>query len=91
MIVAHFEVPGMTSSQYDAIMNELKTDGKFPTPNCLSHVSYEKDGIMHAVDTWTSMEALLEYGQHALSPIFGRMGITPPQPQINEAHSFIVP
>ncbi len=91
MIVAYFEVPGLSSEQYDGIMNELKANGQFPVKNCLSHVAYNLGGIMYAVDVWNSMEDLLEYGQHALFPIFGRMGITPPQPRVYPAHSFILP
>lgn len=89
-IVALFEAPGMTSKQYNDIMDELRSNGQFPDKNCLSHVAYHVGESLHVVDVWSSPEALMEYGQHALFPIFARLQITPPVPQVFPANNFVI-
>ena len=88
-IVALFEIPGMTSAQYDAIVDELKAQGGFPHKDRPSHVAWQKGDSWCVADVWNSQEALMEFGQNTLFPIFVKLGITPTPPQIFPVHHSI--
>jgi len=89
-IVAVFEAPGFTSQDYNAIVEELKAQGKFPNDECPSHVAFQKDKNWCVVDVWNSEEAFMDFGKNSLVPIFQKLGITPIQPQVYALHNFYV-
>src|SRR5882724_6308868 len=84
-----FEVPGMTSKEYDAIMDELLAQHKLPNPHVLSHTAFQKGDTWCVVDVWESQEACMEFGQNALFPIFQKLGVKVGQPQFYPVHNFI--
>lgn len=84
-----FDVPAMTSKQYDAIMDELLAQHKLPNPHVLSHAAFQKGDNWCVVDVWDSQEACLDFGQHALFPIFQKLKIKVEQPQFYPVHNFI--
>lgn len=88
-ITAVFELPGMTSAQYDAITNELKAQGKLPHEKRISHIAFQKGDNWCVIDVWDSQEDLMEFGQTTLFPIFGKLGINPVPPAIYSLHHFI--
>ena len=88
-IIALFEIPGMTSAQYDAIVEELKNQGGFPHKDRPSHAAWQNGDNWCVADVWNSTEALMEFGQNTLFPIFGKLGITPVPPQIFPLHHYI--
>jgi hypothetical protein len=88
-IVAVFELTTMTSSQYDAIINELNLNGGMPEKNRVSHVAFPKGGGWCVIDVWNSPEALMEFGKNRLFPIFGKLGLSVPEPQIYPVHNFV--
>jgi len=88
-IVAFFELPGMTPAQYDSILAELKHQGKLAGKERLSHVAFQKNENWCVVDVWESAEALQQFGENTLFPIFGKLGITPSPPQVFPLYHFI--
>lgn len=88
-IVTVFEQEGMTSQQYDAILNELRAQGNEFNANRPSHVSFAKDGAWCVVDVWESEQALNEFIGGTLGPIFQRLGIPTPQPKIYAVHNYM--
>jgi hypothetical protein len=81
-IVVLFELPGMTSKQYDAILQTLKEKGKLFNDQRPIHVSYEKDGAWCVVDVWESEEALERFAKNDLIPAFQKLNLDPPRPQV---------
>jgi hypothetical protein len=41
------------------------------------------------VDVWESAEAVNEFGQNVLGPIFSKMGLNPPQPIVLPAYHYM--
>jgi hypothetical protein len=88
-IVAIFDLPGYTQQNYDDIVAELKASGGFPHESRQSHVAFQKGDNWCVIDVWDSQEALMEFGQKRLFPIFEKLGLTPQPPQIFPAHHFV--
>jgi hypothetical protein len=88
-ITAVFEIPGLTAAQYDAILNELKSQGKLLHEQRPSHVAFQKGEDWCVIDTWDSQEALMEYAQTTMFPIFEKLGIAPTEPAIYSVHNYI--
>jgi len=88
-IVVVFELADMTHTEYDAIMDELKAQGKTFNEKRPSHVSFDKDGKWCVIDIWDSMEALNEFVSTTLGPIFSKLKLTPPQPNIYSVHNYL--
>jgi hypothetical protein len=88
-ITAVFELPGMTAAQYNAIVHELKAQGKLPDERRPSHIAFQKGGNWCVVDIWNSEADLMEFGQTTLFPIFAKLGITPTPPAIYPLHHYI--
>jgi hypothetical protein len=89
MIVAIFDLPGFSKENYDDIVAELRNSGGFPENHRLSHVAFMKGNSISVIDVWTSQEELMKFGQERLFPIFGKLGLTPPPPQIFPTHHFV--
>ncbi len=79
-ILAIFDVPGMTSAQYDQIITDLEEpDGR------ISHVSAPKEGGWIVIDVWESEEHLTKFSER-LIPVIQAAGATPTEPQIYQVH-----
>ena len=81
-IVVLFELPGMTSKEYDAILQTLKEKGKLFNDQRPVHVSFEKNGAWCVVDVWESEEALERFAKNDLIPAFQKLNLNPPMPQV---------
>ena len=69
-ILAIFDVPGMTSAQYDQIITDLEEpDGR------ISHVSAPKEGGWIVIDVWESEEHLTKFSER-LIPVIQAAGAT---------------
>lgn len=88
-VVIVFELAGMTHNEYDAIMDELRAQGKTFNENRPSHVAFNKDGKWCVVDVWDSAEALNEFVSTSLAPVFLKLGLTPPQPSVYPVHNYM--
>jgi hypothetical protein len=81
-IVVLFELPEMTSRDYDAILHTLSEKEKLMNDKRPIHISFEKNGAWCVVDVWESEEALAEFAKNDLIPAFQKLGLNPPKPQI---------
>lgn len=88
-VVVVFESADLTGAQYDAIMSELKSQNKSVNPHRPSHVSFDKDGKWCVVDVWESPEAMNEFVGTTLAPIFEKLKIPVPRPNIYPVHNYI--
>ena len=87
-IVAIFNIPGMTSEQYDQTVNDLEAAGAGHPEGRLYHVTAAKDGGWCVVDVWASAESFERFGQ-TLMPILQKAGVTPTPPEILPVHNTI--
>ena len=87
-IVAVFEFP-MTQAQYDAIISEMKKNNQLWDERRLSHVSFQKGANWCVVDVWNSEEELNDFAQNNLRPVFQKLGLNPPPPEIYPAHNYM--
>lgn len=88
-VVVLFEFAGMTQQHYDAICDELRAQNKLLNEDRPAHVSFERDGKWCVVDVWNSADAMKNFAETALIPAFIKVGLTPVQPVILPAHSWI--
>jgi hypothetical protein len=76
----------ITPAQYDEIWRLLREQHADHPPGQLSHVGFEKDGVMRVVDVWDSMERFEAFGA-TLSPLIAKVG-GEATPEITEARYF---
>jgi hypothetical protein len=88
-IVAIFESSELTQQQYDNILSEMGEVEKAQHPNRPVHISFQKGNSFCVIDVWNSPETLEEFGRNVLGPIFGKLGIAPPPPQVYPIHRYI--
>ncbi len=80
-ILVIFDVPGLTSAQYDQIFNGLEApDGR------ISHVAAPKEGGWIVTDVWESEEHLTKFSER-LIPVMQAAGATLTEPQIYQVHN----
>jgi len=90
-IVAYFEFDAEVFNQknYDDVLKELKAQNKFWDERRPSHVAFQKGPNWCVVDVWNSQEELMDFAQNTLFPIFGKLGLNPPPPQVFPAHNYM--
>src|SRR5215471_3292243 len=87
-IVAVNEFP-LTSAQYDAILAEMKKNNQLFDERRPSHVAFQKGSDWCVVDVWNSEEELNDFAQNNLIPIFQKLGLNLPPPQIYPAYNYM--
>ena len=87
-IVALFEFP-MTAEQYDAILAEMKENNQLIDERRPSHVAFQKGPNWCVVDVWNSEEELKDFAQNTLLPIFQKLGLNPPPPEVYPAYNYM--
>ncbi|MDE3057132.1 MAG: hypothetical protein KGJ59_04150 [Bacteroidota bacterium] len=87
-IVALFDVPGMSSGQYDNTIKELESIGEGDPRGRLHHVAFSKKSGWFVVDVWESEELLNRFAQK-LIPILQKNGVTPPSVETYPVHKII--
>lgn len=87
-IAAVFDVPGMTSAQYDKVIKDLEAAGEGSPEGRLYHLASSKEGGWFVVDVWESPELLNQFAQ-TLMPTLQKAGVTPPEPQVYPVHNII--
>ena len=87
-IAVVFDLPDVTSAQYDQVMKSLELAGAGNPPGRLYHVASPKERGWLVVDVWESGELLNQFAQ-TLVPIMQDAGVTPPQPQVYPVHNII--
>jgi hypothetical protein len=79
-ILAQFNIPNMTSKQYDQTWVELLAQGQSNPKGLLHHFSGQQGNNWVVVDVWESLEKFNKYDETFLLPIFAKLGIPPVQP-----------
>ncbi len=87
-VVVEFNVPGMTSEQYDQTISSLEARGLEAPEGRLYHVAAPTDEGWFVVDVWESAETFRSFGE-VLVPILMESGVTPVEPVIREVHNLI--
>ena len=88
MITVLFDVPGMTSDQYDRSIKELEAVNEGAPVGRSYHVAAAKPGGWFVLDVWDSPETLERFAG-VLMPILVKLGVTPPTPTVLPTHNVI--
>ena len=87
-ITVLFDMPNVTSTQYDKVIRGLEAAGLGSPKRRLYHIASPKEGGWLVVDVWESGELLDQFAQ-MLIPVMQRVGVMPPQPQVYPLHNVI--
>ena len=81
-IVVIFESTEVTQQNFDTILAEMGDQEKAQYPHRPVHLAFQKPGSFCVIDVWNSPEELNDFAQNTLGPVFAKLGITPPEPQV---------
>ena len=84
-IITHFDLPDMTTKQYDQIRADIAAAGHEQPKGRIHHVAGISPAGMQVVDIWESMDAFSAFGE-TLMPILVKNGVTPAVPNIMPVH-----
>jgi len=84
-IIVQFDVPGMTSEQFDKIWEDLRAAGHANPKGLIHHVGAATDRGWLVVDVWESADKFNEFGQ-TLMPILAKNGFQDLEPVILPLH-----
>lgn len=87
-ITVVFQVPGMTSEQYDGVIKDLEAKGLGAPDGRLFHVASPTPEGWFVVDVFESEEKLNKFAE-SLMPILAAAGVTPPRPTVYPVHNII--
>jgi hypothetical protein len=88
---------GITNELLDAVTDEMRVDVELP-PGGILHVHFEKDGRVHGVYVWDSVEFYEQFVQSTLMPAIAKVasakGLDPskmggPETTIVEVHRLV--
>ena len=86
-ILAIFTGIGISKQQYDNAIKTLDWEKEWPSGMVIHSSGFDDAGNAHAVDVWTSADALNEYVTKRLVPVMQRLNIPPPKVDIYPAHN----
>lgn len=89
-IGVYFGVTGLTATQYDDCVKQLRKAGAGHPPGRSYHVSFGPADKIMVFDVWTSQAAFEKFGK-TLMPILQQMGAQAGQPDIMPVYKTIVP
>ncbi len=88
VVIAIFEMPGMTAGQYDEVDAALaKADARKPVGR-IQHVAASTEDGWLVVDLWESDEQMAPFAE-VLAPILEQHGVQPSEPRIYQVHNMI--
>lgn len=76
------EIPGATTTQYDAVIKDVFPGGRLPR-GLIFHVAGPAEGALRVVDVWDSRQSFDSFAQTTLGAAMQKAGI-PQQPIIKE-------
>jgi hypothetical protein len=85
MVIANFDVPGMSAATYDLVIADLQRAGAGAPAGRRYHAAAPKDGGWWVTDVWDSAEDLDRFAK-VLMPILVKNGVTPPRPAVLPLH-----
>ena len=83
--LVQFNIPGMTSKQYDQAWQELRKAGLSNPKGLIHHVGAQQGNNWVVVDVWESAEAFMKFGE-TLMPILSKLGVPNVPPVITPVH-----
>jgi hypothetical protein len=84
-----FELPGVTQSQYDAIIARLKKEGASAPPGRSYHVAGPTAQGWRVVDVWETQQAFDRFFQGHLQAAIQEQKITAPQISTWTVHNIV--
>lgn len=87
-IAAIFEIPGMTTEQYDRTVKDLEAAGLGAPDGRIDHISCRVDGGWFVLDHWASSEKMQKFAEK-LIPVLEAAGVAPAEPRILPVHNVI--
>ena len=87
-IVVIFDIPGMTSGQYEQVIKALDAAGAGTPDGRIYHVASTAENGWQVVDVWESEEKVGQFAE-TMIPILAQAGVTPPEPKISSVHTII--
>jgi len=89
-IVVLFESTELTQEKYDSIITEMgNVDEAYYTKRPV-HIAYSNGDKFCVIDVWNSQEEMIDFIQTVLAPIFTKLAIPTPQPQILPVHRSVI-
>jgi hypothetical protein len=85
-IVAHFNMIGFTTQQYDQASKDMEAAGKGNPSGRLYHLVAQQEDGLFITDVWESEESLKEFSE-TLIPVLVKNGVTPVQPLLLPIYS----
>lgn len=87
-ITATFNVADMTAEHYDQVMADLSAKGLAKPAGRRFHVAWASQDGWTVVDVWDSPDQLQAFAE-TLMPLLAGVGVTPPEPQMQEVHNVV--
>ena len=84
-VLVQFNVPGVTTKQYDQAWNDLRSAGQSNPKGLRHHVGAQNGDNLVVVDVWESQEAFAAFAE-TLVPILAKNGFPEVQPTILPVH-----
>lgn len=88
VILAIFEMPGMTAGQYDEVDAALAEAGVREPEGRLQHVAAPTDDGWLVIDLWESEEQMGPFAD-VLAPVLEQFGVQSAEPRIYHVHNMI--
>ena len=83
--MVNFNIPGMTTKQFDDAWKELRALGISRPKGLVHHTGAQNGSSMVIVDVWESQEAWEGFAQ-TIGPILGKLGVADSPPVILPVH-----
>ncbi len=84
-VMVHFDIPGMTSNQYDQVWQDLRAAGHANPKGLIHHVGAPTAEGWMVTDVWESADHFNEFGK-TLMPILAQNGVPPAEPVVFPLH-----
>lgn len=83
--MVQFDMPGLTSEQYEKVWEDLRGAGQENPKGLLHHMGAATENGWMVVDVWESEDRFREFGK-TLKPILASNGIPDMEPKILPIH-----
>ena len=84
-VLVQFNIPGMTSTQFDRVWDELHKAGIDHPAGLIHHTAAQQGNNWVVVDVWESKEYFNKFGE-TLMPILNKLGVAQVQPMITPVY-----
>jgi hypothetical protein len=88
-VLVHFNIPEMTSKQFDAAWEDLRAAGITSPAGLIHHTGAADGNNWLVVDVWESAQAFAKFGE-ILGPILHKHGVDKVVPKVLPVHYDLV-